>query len=80
MVTRHLTRVLQRSKKSVLLLGPRQTGKSTLIHALQPDLTINLAHEPTYLQFARNPSELEERLHTYFIVTDLSPQIYYKYG
>ena len=62
MITRHLTRFLHRSKKSVLLLGPRQTGKSTLIHALHPALTINLAHEPTYLQFARNPAELEERL------------------
>ena len=61
MIARHLAALLRRSKKSVLLLGPRQTGKSTLVHALQPDLTINLAHEPTYLQFARNPSELEER-------------------
>ena len=62
MIPRHLTRFLQRSKKSVLLLGPRQTGKSTLIQTLHPALTINLAHEPTYLQFARNPAELEERL------------------
>ena len=72
MIPRHLTGLLQRSKKSVLLLGPRQTGKSTLIQALHPALTINLAHEPTYLQFARNPSELEARLaagtfHTVFI-------------
>ncbi|MBI3087953.1 MAG: ATP-binding protein [Candidatus Omnitrophica bacterium] len=72
MIHRHLTELLQRSKKSVLLLGPRQTGKSTLIQSLHPALTINLAHEPTYLQFARNPAELEERLaggefHTVFI-------------
>ena len=62
MIARLLARSLQRSTKSILLLGPRQTGKSTLVRALQPDLTINLAHEPTYLQFARNPAELEERL------------------
>lgn len=62
MITRHLAARLQESKKSILLLGPRQTGKSTLIQSLQPDLTINLAHEPTYLQFARNPAELEQRL------------------
>lgn len=43
-------------------MGPRQTGKSTLVSSLNPDLTINLAHEPTYLEFARNPRELEERL------------------
>lgn len=62
MIPRHLASLLQRSKRSVLLLGPRQTGKSTLVSSLHPELTINLAHEPTYLQFARNPAELEERL------------------
>lgn len=62
MITRRLAPTLQRSKKSVLLLGPRQTGKSTLIAQIEPGLTINLAHEPTYLEFARNPRELEERL------------------
>lgn len=62
MLTRGLTQVLQDSKKSFLLLGPRQTGKSTLVSSLRPDLSINLAHEPTYLDFARNPRELEERL------------------
>lgn len=62
MINRGLASVLERSKKGVLLLGPRQTGKSTLIRSLSPALTINLAHEPTYLEFARNPSELEQRL------------------
>ena len=62
MLTRFLAQPLAASKKSVLVLGPRQTGKSTLIAGLGPDLTLNLAHEPTYLDFARNPRELEERL------------------
>jgi predicted AAA+ superfamily ATPase len=62
MIPRRLESLLTRSRKSILLLGPRQTGKSTLIGQLNPDLTINLAHEPTYLEFARNPRELEERL------------------
>lgn len=62
MVPRFLQPLLSRSTRSVLLLGPRQTGKSTLMAALSPDLSINLAHEPTYLEFARNPAELEERL------------------
>jgi len=62
MITRALTPILRDSKKSFLLLGPRQTGKSTLVSSLDPDLSINLAHEPTYLEFARNPRELEERL------------------
>lgn len=61
-VRRRLIDQLRSGKKSCLLLGPRQTGKSTLIKQLQPDLTINLAHEETYLEFARHPSELESRL------------------
>jgi uncharacterized protein len=62
MIARHLSARLRASKKSVLLLGPRQTGKSTLIGTLEPNLTVNLAHEPTYLDFARNPREMEERI------------------
>ncbi len=60
---RLLVEKLKKGKKSILLLGPRQTGKSTLIQKfLNPDLQINLAHESTYLAFASRPSELEERL------------------
>lgn len=33
-----------------------------MIRSLEPDVSINLFHEPTFLEFARNPSELEERL------------------
>jgi len=62
MIKRILGATLARAKKSFLLLGPRQTGKSTLVSSLKPDLSINLAHEATYLEFARNPRELEERL------------------
>jgi len=61
-IYRRLASVLRKSKKSVLLLGPRQTGKSTLIQSLEPSLTINLADEKTYLDFARNPSEIRERM------------------
>lgn len=46
----------------MLLLGPRQVGKSTLMRALQPTREINLALESTYLEFARNPLELESRV------------------
>jgi predicted AAA+ superfamily ATPase len=62
MIARRIEAALRRSKKSLLLLGPRQTGKSTLVARLEPELTINLFHEATYLEFARNPRELEERL------------------
>lgn len=62
MLNRVLGDTLKAGKKSLLLLGPRQTGKSTLVSSLTPDLTINLAHEPTYLEFVRSPRELEQRL------------------
>ncbi|MBN1566624.1 MAG: ATP-binding protein, partial [Acidobacteria bacterium] len=39
----------------LLLRGP-------LVSSLGPDLEINLTHEPTFLEFLRNPSELEQRL------------------
>jgi len=45
-------------KKSVLLLGPRQTGKSTLLQSLRPDLSINFAHEDVYHDHLKNPSLL----------------------
>ncbi len=62
-IPRQLAEIIGKNKKSLLLLGPRQTGKSTLIRTeLNPDLIINLSNESTYLEFAQNPSELEQRL------------------
>lgn len=61
-IQRQLGSLLAKDPKSILLLGPRQTGKSTLIKTLGIDLAINLANEQTYLDFARNPSELKERI------------------
>jgi|CXWL01.1.fsa_nt_gi predicted AAA+ superfamily ATPase len=62
MYSRALADIIARSKKSILLLGPRQTGKSTLLASLRPELTINLAHEPTFLAFLSDPAELEMRI------------------
>lgn len=62
MIVRLLSTVLARAPKSVLLLGPRQTGKSTLVLDLNPDMVIDLAHESEFLTFAANASELEERI------------------
>ncbi len=62
MINRLLRNRLLETQKNILLLGPRQTGKSTLLGSLSPTLTINLIHEPTYLSFASNPNELESRL------------------
>lgn len=61
-VPRKLTDIIQKTKKSILLLGPRQTGKSTLIGGLKPDLSLNLAREATFLDLASNPTSLEEQV------------------
>lgn len=59
---RQLTKTIKKFNKSILLLGPRQTGKSTLIAGLNPDVTINLADEKTYLDFLRDPTLLAKIL------------------
>ena len=62
MIARTLNQLISKEKKSILVLGPRQTGKSTLLLNLKPDLTINLADEEVYLAFAAHPGELRSRL------------------
>ncbi|MBC7420782.1 MAG: ATP-binding protein [Bdellovibrio sp.] len=48
-----------KSAKSVLILGPRQVGKSTLISEIKVDLKINLADEFEFLKFSSDPNELK---------------------
>ena len=55
MLARGLEAALRKASKSILLLGPRQTGKSTLIRSLGPELEINLADEETFRQFLSDP-------------------------
>jgi len=62
MIARILEPKLRLAKKSVLLLGPRQVGKSTLMKKLSPDLAINLIRKQEYLAFSQNPGELEARI------------------
>jgi uncharacterized protein len=62
MYQRELLDVLRQANKSVLLLGPRQVGKSTLIRGLAPDLSINLADEVQFLAHASDPALLEQHL------------------
>lgn len=61
-ITRKLKNTLQVSSKSILLLGPRQTGKSTLIRHLKPDLSINLANQREYLNHSSDQGYLESIL------------------
>ena len=45
-------------KKSILLLGPRQTGKTTLVKSLDADLYINLAKPASRQAYEKNPARL----------------------
>lgn len=57
---RQLSKIIENTKASVLLIGPRQTGKSTLINSLSPDLMINLSQETVFLSFSSQPNLLEQ--------------------
>jgi predicted AAA+ superfamily ATPase len=52
-----LRRALER-QKSVLLLGPRQTGKTTLVEALKPDLLLNFLRPEVRQRYERTPQQL----------------------
>ncbi len=56
MVARILFDKIAKSSKSVLLLGPRQVGKSTLCQQLKPDLTINLSDQEQFNKHLRDVS------------------------
>ena len=53
---------LQKNRKSIMLLGPRQVGKSTLIQSLKPDLKINLAEEKVYRDHLRDPELISRQV------------------
>lgn len=48
--------------KALLLLGPRQTGKSTVLGQLRPELTVNLADESTYKIHLRDPALIKRQV------------------
>jgi len=53
---------IRTTKKSVLLLGARQVGKSTLMRSLAPDRIINLADEELHLAYAKDPGRIGREL------------------
>ena len=51
------------SRKSHFLFGPRQTGKTSLVHHTLPDARVyDLLHTPTYLELSRNPGLIEQEM------------------
>jgi predicted AAA+ superfamily ATPase len=62
MYERLLDRDLRQGRQNILLLGPRQVGKSTLLRSLEPDLTLNLASPATFRDYVSAPERLEREL------------------
>jgi predicted AAA+ superfamily ATPase len=60
MIRRIIKSSIQKTAKSILLLGPRQVGKSTLVQGLKPDLVINFADENDLLTYSIDPDELRK--------------------
>lgn len=58
----HARKTLARGK-SILLLGARQTGKTTFVHEeLQPDIEISFVSRTTRLRYEKNPELLEQEI------------------
>jgi len=57
LLARHLAR-----GKSILLLGPRQTGKTTLLNTLGADLAVSLASPAARQRYERDPSILADEI------------------
>jgi predicted AAA+ superfamily ATPase len=53
---------IYRSGKNILLLGPRQVGKSTLCRSFSPQRIIDLADEQVYLSYAKDAALLKREL------------------
>jgi predicted AAA+ superfamily ATPase len=62
MIRRLLLDVLVEESRSALVLGPRQTGKTTLLHECEPDLVVDLARERVYLEHASDAGALESQV------------------
>jgi uncharacterized protein len=58
MYERTIAARLKANRQSVLLLGPRQVGKSTLLGSLEPGFTLNLASLATFRDYVARPERL----------------------
>jgi predicted AAA+ superfamily ATPase len=59
---RALRSTLAQGRHSVLLLGPRQVGKTTLLRSLQPDVVVDLADLGALRRYQQRPEILGEEL------------------
>ena len=60
-----ITRIIDLpQRRSCPLLGPRQTGKTTLVHSLLPShaWVVDLVHHDTFLRYAKDPSQFRREV------------------
>lgn len=62
MYKRLLAKILCSNRRSTLVLGPRQVGKSTLLSSIGPDLSLNLASPRAFREFVSHPERLQREL------------------
>jgi uncharacterized protein len=66
MKTRLLEKIIKnhivKNDKSLILLGPRQTGKSTLLKSIKPHLIVDLSDEATYREHLKDPSLIKAQV------------------
>jgi predicted AAA+ superfamily ATPase len=62
MYKRLLHKQMRDSRRSILVLGPRQVGKSTLLSSLDPDMEVNLADPATFRDYVTRPERLADEL------------------
>ena len=62
MYERLLAPRLNGNRRNILLLGPRQVGKSTLLASLAPDLRVDLSSLDTFRHYVSDPGRLEREL------------------
>lgn len=65
MIGRNIERIIQsqlKKGKSLLILGPRQVGKTTFVRSLEFDLEINLATRQERLKYERSPELLTQKI------------------
>lgn len=62
MIDRMIRPRIAAGSKHVLLLGPRQVGKSTLVRSLNPSRVINLMDETLHLAYSKDPGRLRREM------------------
>jgi len=72
----NIRQVLDRGK-SILLLGPRQTGKTTLIQEqIKPDISYSFAKASTRQRYEQNPALLESELEEQIKIFSKAPIVF----